>query len=367
MSSEITTATAQSTAGIDIGIASLADLQPVTVDGSPRTAVERIEQIVALGVQADGLGLDHFGLGEHHNTDFVVSSPAVVLAAIANRTNRIRLTSSVTTLGALDPVRVYQDFATLDLISHGRAEITVGRSAYPEPFTLFGADMSRYDELFAEKLDLLLQVRANPSLTWHGEFRPDLEDAAITPRAVQDRLPVWLGVGGTPGSAARAGYLGLPMILGYIGGSPDRLQTLAGIYREAGAQSGNTDNLRLGVALHYFGAPTMEAAAATYPYYYDFLRPKHQGGGGFTVTPGQFQLGLHPGRHLMIGTSEHVIAKLAELYDALHFDRVQALVDWGGLPRELVAESVHRLGTEIAPALRSHVAAADRAQARSGI
>ncbi|MGW4246607.1 LLM class flavin-dependent oxidoreductase, partial [Nocardia sp. NPDC004722] len=286
---------------IDIGIASLADLQPVTVDGSPRTALERLEQIVALGVQADRLGLGHFGLGEHHNADFVVSSPAVALAAIASRTNRIRLTSSVTTLGALDPVRVYQDFATLDLISHGRAEITAGRSAYPEPFTLFGADMSRYDELFAEKLDLLLRLRDHPTLSWHGEFRPDLDEAAITPRAAQDRLPVWLGVGGTPGSAARAGHLGLPMILGYIGGTPERLRTLARIYREAGAESGNTDNLRLGVALHYFGAPTMTEAAATYPYYYDFLRPKHQGGGGFTVSPAQFQLGMQPGRHLMIG------------------------------------------------------------------
>ncbi|MFE3194841.1 LLM class flavin-dependent oxidoreductase [Nocardia sp. NPDC059240] len=354
---------------IDIGIASLADLQPVTVDGSPRTPVERIEQIVSLGVQADGLGLDHFGLGEHHNADFVVSSPAVVLAAIANHTNRIRLTSSVTTLGALDPVRVYQDYATLDLLSHGRAEITAGRSAYPEPFTLFGADMSRYDELFAEKLDLLLQLRATPTLTWHGEFRPDLDEAAITPRALQDPLPVWLGVGGTPGSAARAGHLGVPMILGYIGGTPERLRTLAQIYREAGAQSGNADKLRLGVALHYFSASTMEAAAATYPYYYDFLRPKHQGGGGFTVTPTQFQLGMQPGRHLMIGTSDHVTTKLAELYDAIHFDRVQALVDWGGLPREAVEESVHRLGTEIAPALRSYAETAHTAhtaQVREG-
>ncbi|MEC3951995.1 LLM class flavin-dependent oxidoreductase [Nocardia sp. CDC153] len=337
---------------IDIGIASLADLQPVTVDGSMRGAAERVEQIVSLGVLADRLGLDHFGLGEHHNEDFVVSSPAVVLAAIAARTSRIRLTSSVTTLGALDPVRVYQDFATLDLLSAGRAEITVGRSAYPEPFTLFGADMSRYDELFAEKLDLLLRIRSEPRVTWQGEFRPELADAVVTPRAVQDPLPVWLGVGGTPGSAARAGRLGLPMVLGYIGGSPDRLRVLAEIYREAGEQSGNADKLRLGVALHYFGAPTMAEAAATYRYYYDFLRPKHPGGGGFIVTPRQFQEGLRAGRHLMIGTGEHVTAKLAELYEAVRFDRVQALVDWGGLPREAVEESVHRLGEEIAPSLR---------------
>ncbi|WP_083913793.1 LLM class flavin-dependent oxidoreductase [Nocardia concava] len=337
---------------IDIGIASLSDVQPRTVDGTPRTVAERIEQIVSLGVLADRLGLDHMGVGEHHNEDFAVSSPAVVLAAIASRTKRIRLTSSVTTLGALDPVRVYQDFATLDLLSAGRAEITAGRSAYPEPFTLFGADMSRYDDLFAEKLDLLLRIRSEPRISWRGEFRPELDDAAITPRAVQDPLPVWLGVGGTPASAARAGKLGLPMILGYIGGPYERLRPLAEIYREAGEQSGNADRLRLGVALHYFGAPTMAAAAETYPYYYDFLRPKHPGGGGFTVTPAQFQHGLRPGQHLMIGTSDYVATKLAELYEVLRFDRVQALVDWGGLPRQWVEDSLHRLGEEIAPALR---------------
>ncbi|QUN21465.1 LLM class flavin-dependent oxidoreductase [Nocardia seriolae] len=337
---------------MDIGIASLADMQAVTVDGAGRTAAERIEQIVSLGELADRLGLGHFGVGEHHNLDFSVSSPAVVLAAIAARTERIRLTSSVTTLGALDPVRVYQDFATVDLISGGRAEIAVGRSAYPEPFTLFGVDMSRYDELFAEKLELLLRIRSEPVVTWRGEFRAALEDAAVTPRAVQDPLPVWLGVGGTPSSAVRAGTLGLPMILGYIGGPYERLLPLAEIYREAGERAGHADKLRLGVALHYFGAPTMEAAAATYPYYYDFLRPKHTGGGGFIVTPQQFQRGLQPGQHLMIGTSEYVTAKLAELHDVIRFDRVQALVDWGGLPRQLVEESMHRLGAEIAPSLR---------------
>lgn len=340
--------------GIDVGIASLADLQTTTVDGAHRTPQQRIEQIVALAVQADRLGLDHFGLGEHHNQDFVVSSPAVVLSAIASRTSRIRLTSSVTTLGALDPVRVYQDFATVDVLSAGRAEITAGRSAYPEPFTLFGVDINDYDEIFQEKLDLLLTIRETPRMNWQGRYRAALKDVVIVPRAVQEPLPVWLGVGGTPASAARAGRLGLPMILGYIGGTPTHLQRLTEVYREAGDRAGHADHLRLGVALHYFGAPTMDAAVATYPYYADFLRPKHPGGGGFLVTPEQFRTAVRPGLHLMIGTSEHVTGKLIELYDVLRFDRVQALVDWGGLPREMVEESVARLGTEIAPALRRH-------------
>jgi alkanesulfonate monooxygenase SsuD/methylene tetrahydromethanopterin reductase-like flavin-dependent oxidoreductase (luciferase family) len=349
---------------VDIGIASLADIQPVTADGTRRTHAQRVEQIVSLAVLADGLGLDHFGLGEHHNTDFAVSSPAVVLAAIASRTVRLRLTSSVTTLGALDPVRVYQDFATLDMLSAGRAEITAGRSAYPEPFRLFGLPLSHYDDAFEEKLDLLLNIRAQPAVTWQGRFRAQLDDAAIMPRAVQEPLPVWLGVGGTPASAARAGRLGLPMILGYIGGTPARLRQLADIYREAGDRAGHANDLRLGVALHYFGASSMREATSTYPYYRDFLRPKHPGGGGFLVASEEFELGMRAGQHLMIGTSEHVSAKLAELHDALRFDRVQALVDWGGLPSEAVRESLHRLGEEIAPALRRHVSERTPAQAK---
>lgn len=340
---------------IDIGIASLSDVQPTTVDGTPRTMRDRVEQIVSLGALADRLGLDHFGLGEHHNEDFAVSSPAVVLSAIAARTSRLRLTSSVTTLSALDPVRVYQDFATLDLVSSGRAEITAGRSAYPEPFALFGVDMRQYELQFAEKLNLLLEIRANPVVTWQGHFRPSLDAMAVVPRAVQDPLPVWLGVGGTPASAARAGRLGLPMILGYIGGTPTSLRHMAEVYRAAGESAGRAADLRLGIALHYFGAPTMAAATATYPYYHDFLRPKRPGGGGFEVTHEQFEIGMRTGHHLMIGTAEHVSAKLAELHDAVRFDRVQALVDWGGLPRESVVESLHRLGEEIAPALRRHV------------
>lgn len=337
---------------IDIGIASLADMQAVTVDGAGRTAAERIEQIVSLGELADRLGLGHFGVGEHHNLDFSVSScggGAGCDCGADGADSADEFGHHARGAGSGAGVSGFRDRGS---DQWGRAEIAVGRSAYPEPFTLFGVDMSRYDELFAEKLELLLRIRSEPVVTWRGEFRAALEDAAVTPRAVQDPLPVWLGVGGTPSSAVRAGTLGLPMILGYIGGPYERLLPLAEIYREAGERAGHADKLRLGVALHYFGAPTMEAAAATYPYYYDFLRPKHTGGGGFIVTPQQFQRGLQPGQHLMIGTSEYVTAKLAELHDVIRFDRVQALVDWGGLPRQLVEESMHRLGAEIAPSLR---------------
>ncbi|MET7400574.1 LLM class flavin-dependent oxidoreductase [Dactylosporangium sp. NPDC005572] len=328
---------------IEFAVTSLADLQPRTVDGAHRTAEGRLRQITGLAVLTDRLGLDVFALGEHHSTDFAVSSPAVVLAAAAARTTRVRLASAVTVLSALDPVRVYEDFATLDVLSGGRAELTVGRSAYPDPFALFGVPVEQYGEVFAEHLDLLLRIRAGSPVTWRGRFRAPLSGAAVVPRAVQEPLPVWVGVGGTPASAERAGRLGLPMTLGYLGGPADGLRRLADIYREAAGPGG-----RLGVAVHLFAAADEAAARATYPYYRDFLRPKRPGAPGYVVSPEQFATN----EALMIGTSAHVAEKLAALREVLRYDRIQALVDWGGLPERLVEESVHRLAEEIAPALR---------------
>ncbi|MGW2464036.1 LLM class flavin-dependent oxidoreductase [Streptomyces sp. NPDC001761] len=343
---------------MDVGIASLADFQPRTVDGRPLTAGERHSQLIRLGVTADRLGLDHIGIGEHHSVDFAVSSPAVVLAAIAARTSRIRLTSSVSTLSALDPVRLYEDFATLDLVSEGRAEITVGRSAHPEPFELFGVPLSHYDQVFAEKLGLLLRVRDEPRVTWHGQFRSALAGAAVVPRARQDPLPVWIGVGGTAASAERAGRLGLPMMLGYIGGPVERLAHLAAVYRAAGETEGHGHRLRLGVGVHFFSADGTATALDTYPYYRDFLRPKRPGGNGLTISPEQFRAGLDPSGHLLIGTPERVTEKATALYEAVRFDRLQALVDWGGLPDHAVASSVGHLATAVAPALRRLAGAA---------
>ena len=214
---------------MDLGIRSLGDIRANPETGRPFPAARRLDEIVGYAALADQLSLDIFGLGEHHSLDFAVSSPAVVLAAVAARTTAIRLASAVTVLSVLDPVRVYQDFATLALLSHGRAEITAGRSAFTEPFALFGARLEDYDALCAEKLDLL-RLRAEERVTWSGRFRPPLADAPIAPRV---RLPVWVGVGGTPESAERAGRLGLLMILGYIGG------TLAHA-RAAAARTGST-------------------------------------------------------------------------------------------------------------------------------
>jgi alkanesulfonate monooxygenase SsuD/methylene tetrahydromethanopterin reductase-like flavin-dependent oxidoreductase (luciferase family) len=347
---------------IDVGITSLADIQSPTPDGATRSVSQRVEQIVGLGVLADELDFELFGLGEHHNEDFVVSSPAVVLAAIAARTHRIRLASAVTVLSTLDPVRVYEDYATLDVLSGGRAEIAVGRSAYPEPFDLFGEPIEHYDALFAEKLDLLLRVRESPRTTWRGRFRTPLQDAAIVPRAVQQPMPIWVGVGGTPASAIRAGQLGLPMTLGYLGGTSAHLQGLAGLYRKAGADAGHEDALRLGIALHLYAAPDVEAARASYPYYHNFMRPKQPGGPGYIVDSASFDLGMQPGQALMIGTAEQILDKLAALYTDIGYDRIQALVDWGGLPAQLVEDSIHRVATDIAPHLRAMTGVDSRKQ-----
>src|SRR4051794_29658503 len=215
---------------MELGIISLSDLTADPHTGRPVAALARLDAPLAYARAADQLGLDVFALGEHHSHKFAVASPAVALAAIAGQTERIRLTSGVTVLSALDPVRVYQDFAQLDLVSHGRAEIIAGRSAFAEPFALFGAPMHEYDELFAEKLDLLLRLREQDRITWSGRYRPPLVDAEIAPRALQEPLPVWVGVGGSPESAARAGYLGMPMMLGYIGGTPPHAPPTPGIY-----------------------------------------------------------------------------------------------------------------------------------------
>jgi alkanesulfonate monooxygenase SsuD/methylene tetrahydromethanopterin reductase-like flavin-dependent oxidoreductase (luciferase family) len=221
---------------------------------------------------ADRLGLDVF-----------TSAPAVVLAAMAARTTAVRLTSATTLLGVADPVRVYEDFASLDLISRGRAEIIAGRSVFAEPFALFGYDTADYDALFADKLGLLLAIRSGESVTWQGRFRPPLTDAAVMPRAVQQPLPVWIGVGGSPDSAERAGRLGLSMTLGYIGGTVSRLRPLVDTYRAAGERAGHQDALKVAISTHFYAGADPAQAARSTPYYHEYLRPKRPGGRGFVV------------------------------------------------------------------------------------
>ncbi|GAB2869422.1 LLM class flavin-dependent oxidoreductase [Nocardioides pacificus] len=341
---------------MELGVISLSDVQTDPSTGQPHSFERRLEEIVGYATLADRAGLDVFALGEHHTLDFAVSSPAVVLAAAATRTSRIRLTSGVTVLPVLDPVRVYQDFATLDLLSHGRAEITAGRSAFTEPFGIFGVDLADYDAAFDEKLDLLLRLREQDRVTWSGRFRPPLHDAPVTPRAAQRPLPVWLGVGGSPESAERAGRLGLPMVLAYIGGPLTQARRAVDVYRAAGERAGHAERLRVGISTHFYAGATPDAARRTFPHYHEYLRPKTPGGRGFVVTQAQFDAGTQRGNAVMIGSSTQLIEKILDAHEVLGLDRFLGQVDWGGLPRAAVEDSISRYAEEIAPAVRAAAA-----------
>lgn len=348
----------------EVGVLSLSDIQTDPTTGRPFETARRIREIIGYGVLADELGLDFFGLGEHHSLDFAVSSPAVVLAAIAQATRSIRLGSSTSVLSVLDPVRVYQDYATLDLISAGRAEVTVGRSAFLEPFGLFGVDLNRNDEIFAENLELLLRLRADDRVTWRGAFRAPLRDAQIAPRAFVDELPVWVAVGGTPSSAVRTGTLGLPMAMAMIFGSPEQARRTVDLYRAAGQRAGQpAERLRIGTVSHLYVAPTSQGARAElYPHYREYLRPKVPGGRGLVVDPATFEYVGGPDGALMVGSPAEVAEKLAARRELLGIDRVIGQIDLGGLPEASVRRSLELFATEVAPVLRAESAAVPSTQ-----
>ncbi|GAA1738808.1 LLM class flavin-dependent oxidoreductase [Isoptericola hypogeus] len=303
---------------MELGAFSLSDIFP----DSPDTAASRIDDIVEYGILAERHGLDAYGIGEHHTRQFAVSSPAVVHAAIARATQRITLTTTASVLSVLDPVRVYQDFATLDQVSHGRAEIIAGRSAFAEPFALFGEDISQLDDLFAEKLDLLLRLREQKPVTWEGRFRPALHEAEVNPPTHGD-LPVWVAVGGTPSSALRAGRLGVPMALGLIGGSIDHAKRLIDLYRSAGREAGHPDEqLKVGITSHFYVGETQEQALEElYPYYHRYLSPETNGGRGWDVERAQMDAMADRRGALMVGGPREVAAKILDLGSELGVDR----------------------------------------------
>ncbi|MFJ4835765.1 LLM class flavin-dependent oxidoreductase [Streptomyces sp. NPDC088747] len=343
---------------MELGILSLSDLQTDPATGRPHDPARRTREIVSYAIAADQAGLDVFGLGEHHSPDFSVANPAVPLAAIAQATTHIRLTSAVSVLSTLDPVRLHQDFASLDHLSQGRAEIIAGRSAFLEAFTLFGIDPAHYDDVFTEKLDLLLAIRADDPVTWSGRHRPALDDLPVPPRPQQDTLPLWLGVGGTPSSAERAARLGLPMVLGLIGGDIRRARPLTEHYRAAGRAAGHTpDALRLGVTSHFYVGKTSQAARKDlYPYYREYLRPKTPGGRGWLIDSDQFEAVAGPLGALMTGSPQEVIDKILTERELLGTDRFMGQIDFGGMPHGMVNDSVELLATEVAPAIRKETA-----------
>jgi alkanesulfonate monooxygenase SsuD/methylene tetrahydromethanopterin reductase-like flavin-dependent oxidoreductase (luciferase family) len=342
---------------MELGVISLSDIQTDPVTGRRFPYQQRVEEIVGYATLADRTGLDVFALGEHHTLDFAVSSPAVVLAAAAARTSRIRLTSGVTVLPVLDPVRVYQDFATLDLISHGRAEVIAGRSAFVEPFLLFGEDINNLDELFGEKLDLLLKLRNEDPITWSGKVRPPLRAAEVNPRATGE-LPVWVAVGGTPSSAERAGRLGLPMMLGLIGGTIDHAKRLIAVYRAAGEHAGHpAESLQVGITSHFYvGENDEKAVADYYPYYESYLSPRNNRGRGWDVDQRSMAMMAARRGALMVGGPQLIAEKILDLSSELGAVRFLGQVDAGGMPKEMVRDSILRFGDVVAPAVR-HVLA----------
>ena len=308
--------------------------------------------------QADRVGLDVFGLGEHHREEYLDSAPAVILAAAASRTKRIRLSSAVTVLSAADPVRVFQEFSTLDLISGGRAEMVVGRGSFIESFPLFGLKLEDYDSLFAEKLDLLLALRESTYVNWSGKHRAPLTGQGVFPRPLQEKIPIWLGVGGTPASFARAGALGLPLMVAIIGGEPHRFRPLIDLYREAGKRAGyKPEELKVGVhALGYVADTDEQAAAHFFPGYAAAFTKIGRERGWPPVTRNQFEALRRPGGALMVGTADHVAQKVLKMSEDLGgLAQVGFQMSVAALPHDRQMRSIELLGEKVAPLVRAAV------------
>ncbi len=321
-----------------------------------RTAPEvRMRGLLDEMALADEVGLDVFGIGEHHREEFLDSAPAVILAAAAARTKNIRLASAVTVLSAADPVRVFQEFSTLDLISGGRAEIVAGRGSFIESFPLFGLKLEDYDSLFAEKLDLLLQLREEVYVHWSGKHRAALTGQGVFPRPMQEKLPVWLGVGGTPASFARAGALGLPLMVAIIGGEPHRFRSLVDLYREAGKRAGHApESLKVGIhALGYVAETDAIAADDFFPGYAATFSKIGQERGWGPVTRRQFDALLGPTGALIVGGPQTAIAKVKHYDEVLGgISRLSFQVSVAGLGHEKLMRAIEILGRDVAPALR---------------
>jgi probable LLM family oxidoreductase len=322
---------------------------------------ERLRNLIEEIEHADQVGLDVFGIGEHHRKDFLDSAPAVILAAAAARTSRIRLTSAVTVLSSADPVRVFQNFATLDLISQGRAEIVVGRGSFTDSFPLFGLRLEDYDSLFAENLDLLLKIRDDEHVTWSGKHRAALTGQGVYPRPLQNPLPIWLGVGGTPTSFVRAGALGLPLMVAIIGGQTRRFRSLVDLYREAGLRAGHSpDRLKVGVhSLGYVAATTQEAADDFFPGYARAFTDIGKERGWPPVTRAAFDAQRGPQGALLIGSPDEVTEKIIRHSEALGgVSRFTFQMNAASLPHAKLMQAIELLGTSVAPVLRKELATA---------
>jgi probable LLM family oxidoreductase len=344
---------------MEIGIYTFAERTPDARTGHLVSAEQRLADLLEEIELADQLGLDVFGVGEHHRPDYVVSSPAVVLAAAAMRTKRIRLTSAVSVLSSDDPVRVFQDFATLDLLSRGRAEIMAGRGSFIESFPLFGYDLDDYDELFEEKLELLLKLRESEKVEWQGSHRAPLNGLSVFPRPVQDPLPIWVAVGGTPQSVVRAAALGLPMALAIIGGEPERFKPMVDLYREAGRRAGHDPAvLEVSINSHgYIADTSLQASDEAYPPYFDVMGRIGRERGWSPPTREKFESERSTRGALLVGDPQEVIDKILWEHELFAHQRFLMQMSVGTMPHAQIMHSIELLGDVVAPAVRKALGA----------
>lgn len=338
---------------MEIGICSFADLGVGAVTGEKVSPEQRLKNLVEEIELADQLGLDVFAVGEHHRPDYAVSAPPVILAAAAVKTNRIKLSSGVTVLSSEDPVRVYQQFATVDLLSGGRAEIMAGRGSFIESFPLFGQDLKDYDELFAEKLHMLLRINENEVVTWKGKHTQTINARGVYPRAVHDKLPIWVAVGGTPESVVRAAEYGLPMTIAIIGGMPARFAPLAKLYRDVYKEAGHDmDKLQLGINSHtYIADDPRQARDEFFPGYSDVMTRIGRERGWQGMSRAQFDASTDTHGALLVGSPQQVIDKILYEHELFGHTRFLAQMTIGALPHKLALRSIELLGDVVKPAV----------------
>lgn len=342
---------------MELGIYTFAELTPDPTTGRTISAEERLKNLIEEIETADRVGLDVFGVGEHHRPDFAVSSPVVPLAAAAARTERIRLTSAVSVISSDDPVRVFQDFATLDLISGGRAEIMAGRGSFIESFPLFGYELADYDALFEEKLELLVRLRESTEITWQGRYRPAIDGRGVYPRPLQEKLPIWIAVGGNPESAVRAGRLGLPMALAIIGGDPSRFAPFAEIHREAARAAGQEEP---GLSINSHGYIDEDGDRAADEWLMPFKLMMDRIGrerGWPPLTRAAYQQSIGPDGANFVGDPETVAEKIVRQHRIFRHDRFLLQITVGSLPHEKVLRAIELFGREVAPRVREALGA----------
>ncbi|QEC44359.1 LLM class flavin-dependent oxidoreductase [Pseudobacter ginsenosidimutans] len=341
---------------MEIGISTFVERTPDPSTGITISPQQRLADLLEEAVLLEQVGLDVFAVGEHHRPDFVASSPAVILAAIAAKTKKIKLSSAVTVLSSDDPVRVFQDFATLDLLSEGRAEIMAGRGSFIESFPLFGYNLDDYDELFAEKLELLIQLTKSEKINWQGKHRPAIRNLGIYPRPFQQELPVWVAVGGTPQSVIRAAKYGLPLALAIIGGSPDHFVPLVKLYKEEYAKAGHDPaKMQIGVHSHgYIADSSDQAALEFYPPYQHVMTQLGKERGWPPMSPQQYQALRSKKGALLVGDPNEVTDKILHYHELFGLTRFLLHISVGTLPHKQVMHAIELLGTKVAPAVKKH-------------